>query len=180
MLTIQKRHLQIATRIDTIKAKLAAIDEIRPGSLSCRYKDSANQSGAYYQLSYARDRKSRTDEYIERDPLSDVRCQIDNFNQFKALTEKWVDLSVEQSPIDVTGARRQLSEPDRITDNSIGVHDRQDETVRKAQELGTLERVNRFKKNNRNTVPPADQWPVCGRSVTVQVMPIASFVPTGI
>ena len=111
---------------------------MRPGSLSCQYKDRANQNDAYYQLSYTRDRKSRT-EYIARDALSDVRRQIDNYKQFKASTEKWADLSIEQSPINVTGARRQLSEPDRITDSSIGTHERQDETVRKAQELGTLE-----------------------------------------
>ena len=67
----QKRLLQIETRIETIKAKLAAIDEMRLGSLSCQYKDPVNQSGAYYQLSYTRDRKSRT-EYIARDALSDV------------------------------------------------------------------------------------------------------------
>jgi hypothetical protein len=111
---------------------------MRPGSLSCQYKDPANQSGAYYQLSYTRDRKSRT-EYIARDALSDVRRQIDNYKHFKALTEKWVDLSIEESPNDETGARRQLSEPDRITENWIGAHERQDGTVRKAQELGTLE-----------------------------------------
>ncbi|MGF6637764.1 hypothetical protein [Paraburkholderia sp. MM6662-R1] len=87
-------------------------------------------------MSYTRDRKSR---YIARNALSDVRRQIDNYKHLKALTEKWVDLSIEQSPKDETGARRQLSEPDRITENSIGAHERQDETVRKAQELGTLE-----------------------------------------
>jgi hypothetical protein len=80
----------IEARIKTIKAKLAAIDEMRPGSLSRPYKDPANQSGAYYQLRYTRDRKSRT-EYVARDALSDVRRQI-NYKHFKALTEKWVDL----------------------------------------------------------------------------------------
>jgi hypothetical protein len=95
-------------------------------------------------LSYTRDRKSRT-EYISRNALSDVRLQIDNYKHLKALTEKWVDLSIEQSPKDETGARRQPSEPNRITENSIGAHERQVETVRKAQELGTLEIwINRY------------------------------------
>jgi hypothetical protein len=117
---------------------------MRRGSLSCQYKDPANQGGAYYQLSYTRDRKSRT-EYISRNALSDVRLQIDNYKHLKALTEKWVDLSIEQSPKDETGARRQPSEPNRITENSIGAHERQVETVRKAQELGTLEIwINRY------------------------------------
>ncbi len=51
---------EIRQRIERIKAELAAIDEMRPGSLSRQYKDPAKRSGAYYQLSYTRDRKSRT------------------------------------------------------------------------------------------------------------------------
>jgi hypothetical protein len=100
----QKHLLQIEKRIETIKAKLAAIDEMRPGSLTCQYKDPANQSGAYYQLSYTRNRKSRT-EYIARDALSDVRRQIDNYNRFKELTEEWVDLSIEHSRLKMKLAR---------------------------------------------------------------------------
>jgi len=49
----QSHLIQIQRRIDTIKLKLAAIDEMRPGSLSRQYKDPENQTGAYYQL-YAR------------------------------------------------------------------------------------------------------------------------------
>lgn len=100
----QKRLLQIERRIQTIKARLAAIDEMRPGSLSRQYKDPANQSGAYYQLSYTRDMKSRT-EYIARDALSAVRRQIDNYKRFKALTEEWVDLSIELSRLKIRLAR---------------------------------------------------------------------------
>jgi hypothetical protein len=100
----QKRLLQIERRIETIKAKLAAIDEMRPGSLSRQYKDPANQSGAYYQLSYTRAMKSRT-EYIARDTLSDVRRQIANYKRFKELTEEWVDLSIEHSRLKTKLAR---------------------------------------------------------------------------
>ena len=100
----QKRLTQIDRRIETIKARLAAIDEMRPGSLSRQYKDPANQSGAYYQLSYTRDMRSRT-EYIARDALSDVRRQVDNYKRFKALTEEWVDLSIEHSRLTMRLAR---------------------------------------------------------------------------
>lgn len=100
----RRRLLQIKSRIDAIKAKLAAIDEMRPGSLSCQYKASANMSGAYYQLSYTRDKKSRT-EYIARDALSDVRRQIENYRRFKALTDEWVDLSIEHSRLKMRLAR---------------------------------------------------------------------------
>ena len=102
----RKRLLQIEKRIGTIKAKLPAIDEMRPGSLSRQYKDPANQSGAYYQLSYTRDMKSRT-EYIARDALSDVRRQIDNYKRFKALTDEWVDLGIEHSRLKTRLAREE-------------------------------------------------------------------------
>ena len=96
--------MQIEKRIETTKAKLAAIDETRPGSLSRQYKDPANQSGAYYQLSYTRDMKSRT-EYIARDALDDVRRQLHNYKRFKELTAEWVDLSIEHSRLKMKLAR---------------------------------------------------------------------------
>ena len=99
-----QRLLQIEGRIETIKAELVALDEMRPGSLSRQYKDPANHSGAYYQLSYTRKMKSRT-EYITRDALDDVRRQLDNYKRFKALTAEWVDLSIEHSRLKMKLAR---------------------------------------------------------------------------
>lgn len=100
----QKRLHQIQKRIDAIKAKLAAIDEMRPGSLSRQYKDPENRTGAYYQLSYTRDMKSRT-EYVARDAVREVRRQINNYKRFKALTTEWVDLSIEHSRLKIKLAR---------------------------------------------------------------------------
>ena len=100
-----KRLDEIRERIDRIKAELAAIDEMRPGSLTRQYKDPQNQSGSYYQLSYTRDMKSRT-EYIARDCLRDIRRQIANYKRFKTLTAEWIALSIEQSRIRMKLARR--------------------------------------------------------------------------
>src|SRR5262245_11184407 len=99
-----KHLLQIEKRIATIKAKLAEIGEMRPGSLSRQYKDRDSRSGAYYQLSYTRDMKSRT-EYIARDALGDVRRQIANYKRFKELTAQWVDLGIEHSRLKMKLAR---------------------------------------------------------------------------
>jgi len=96
--------MQIEKRIAAIKEKLGAIDEMRPGSLSRQYKDPAHQTGAYYQLSYTRDMKSRT-EYVARDALPRVRRQITNYKRFKALTAQWVDLGIEHSRLRTTLAR---------------------------------------------------------------------------
>ena len=87
---------KIQKRIDRIKAELAALDDLRPGSLTRQYKDPKSQSGPYYQLSYTRDMKSRT-EYIARDSVREVRRQIANYKRFKALSAQWVNLSIEQS-----------------------------------------------------------------------------------
>jgi hypothetical protein len=100
-----KRLDKIHQRIHQIKAELAAIDDMRPGSLTRQYKDPQNQSGAYYQLSYTRQTKSRT-EYVARERLHVVRREIANYKRFKALTEQWVDLSIEHSRLSMKLARR--------------------------------------------------------------------------
>jgi hypothetical protein len=99
-----KRLAQIQKRIDRIKAELAAIDEMRPGSLTRQYKDPDSQSGAYYQLSYTRQMKSRT-EYIARESLRDVRRQIANYKRFKALSAEWINLGIEHSRLKMKLAR---------------------------------------------------------------------------
>ena len=91
-----ERLTQIQQRIAKIKAELVAIGEMRPGSLTRQYKDPAAKSGAYYQLSYTRDMRSRT-EYVARESLREVRREIANYKRFKALTTEWVALGIEQS-----------------------------------------------------------------------------------
>ena len=100
-----KRLDQIRKRIERFKTELAAIDEMRPGSLTRQYKDPKNQTGSYYQLSYTRDMKSRT-EYIARECVRDVRRQIGNYKRFKALSAQWVALSIEHSRLKMKLARR--------------------------------------------------------------------------
>ena len=100
-----KRLTQIAKRIEKIKAELASIEELRPGSLTRQYKDPESQSGPYYQLSYTRGMKSRT-EYVPRDRVREVRRQIGNYKRFKALTAEWIDLSIERSRLAIKLAHR--------------------------------------------------------------------------
>jgi len=93
---IRKSLASIQKRIARIKAELTAIDAMRPGSLTRQYKDPKNQSGAYYQISYTREGKSRT-EYVPRLCLPEVRREIRHYKRFKALITEWVALSIEQS-----------------------------------------------------------------------------------
>jgi hypothetical protein len=101
----QKRLQQLEKRIAKIKEELTAIEEMRPGSLTRQYKDPKQQIGAYYQLSYTRDMKSRT-EYIPRESVRDVRRQIASYKRFKALTTKWIALSIERCQMKMKRPRR--------------------------------------------------------------------------
>ena len=101
----KQRLAQIDNRIGKIKAELAAIGEMRPGSLTRQYKDPGSASGAYYQLSYTLDMKSRTD-YIPRNWVRDVRAQVGNYKRFKSLSAEWVALSIERSRLTMKLTRR--------------------------------------------------------------------------
>lgn len=59
----QKRIQQIEQRIARIKRALLEIGPMRPGSVTRQYKDPQNRGGAYWQISYTRRMKSRT-EYV--------------------------------------------------------------------------------------------------------------------
>ena len=101
-----KRLDEISRRIERIKVQLAGIEAMRPGSLTRQYKDPEKRKGAYYQLSYTRQMRSRT-EYVPRDSVPEVRREIRNYKRFKALTEQWIDLSIEQSRLTMKQAPRQ-------------------------------------------------------------------------
>lgn len=77
---------------------------MRPGSLTRQYKVPENRSGPYYQLSYTRDMKSKTD-YIARDNVPEIRRLLATYKRFKALTAEWVDLSIEHSKLEMKLAR---------------------------------------------------------------------------
>ena len=92
----QKRTRQIEQRIDRIKKALLEIGAMRPGSLTRQYKDPQHHTGAYWQISYTRQMKSRT-EYIRQKSVKEIRRQIATHKRFKRLVDEWIDLSIEHS-----------------------------------------------------------------------------------
>ena len=94
----EKRIQQIERRIERIKQALSHIGPMRPGSLTCQYKDRKNQTGAYWQISYTRQMKSRT-EYVREEWVPHIRRQIANHKRFKRLIDQWIDLSIERSKL---------------------------------------------------------------------------------
>jgi len=111
---------QIEQRIQQIKAELAALGEMRPGSLSqqynvcgkpnCRCKDPQNpqRHGPYYQLSWVHRGKSTT-QFIRRPFLSQVRVQIATYNKFRKLTDEWVNLALRLAQAKLQAARQRQS-----------------------------------------------------------------------
>ena len=101
----EKRIQQIERRIERIKGALGHIGPMRPGSLTRQYKDRKNKSGAYWQISYTRQMKSRT-EYVRKEWLAEIRQQIANHKRFKRLVDQWIDLDIERSKLTM-----QIAEP---------------------------------------------------------------------
>ena len=102
----KERLEKIERRIERIKTELAAIGDMRPGSLTKQYKDPESQSGPYYQLSYTLDRQSRT-EYIRREALPDIRRRVSNYKRFKKLCAEWIALGIEHSKLAMKLTSRQ-------------------------------------------------------------------------
>ena len=94
----EKRIRQIERRIERIKTALSCVGPIRPGSLTRQYKDRKNKTGAYWQISYTRQMKSRT-EYVREEWVPEIRRQIATHKQFKCLIDQWIELSIEHSQL---------------------------------------------------------------------------------
>jgi hypothetical protein len=92
----EKRMQQIERRIEGIKKALLEIGPMRPGSLTRQYKDPKQRTGAYWQISYTRQMKSRT-EYVRKEYVKEVRRQTATHKRFKRLVDQWTDLSIEHS-----------------------------------------------------------------------------------
>jgi hypothetical protein len=101
----QKRIQQIERRIDRIKRALLEIGPMRPGSLTRQYKDPQHHTGAYWQISYTRRMKSRT-EYVRKEWVKEIRRQTATHKRFKLLVDQWIDLSIEHSRLTM-----QIAEP---------------------------------------------------------------------
>ena len=95
---IPKRIQQIEQRMDRIKEELKKIGPMRPGSLTRQYRDPETGAGAYWQISYTRRMKSRT-EYVRKEWVAEIGKQIATHKRFKRLIDQWVDLSIEHSQL---------------------------------------------------------------------------------
>jgi len=83
-------------RIQRIQAQLAQLGPMRPGTLTRQYRHPEQQQGAYYQLSYTYQMKSRT-EYVPKNQVAFVRKEIAVYQRYKKLTAQWINLALQRS-----------------------------------------------------------------------------------
>jgi hypothetical protein len=104
LLGMSSRKQALEDRIGRIKLEIAALDELRPGSLSkqynvcgrpgCRCKANPPQKhGPYYQLSFSF-RGKNTSEFVRREDLPRVREQIRNYKRLRTLLDQWCAASM--------------------------------------------------------------------------------------
>lgn len=93
-----KRLVQIERRIERIKDVLLKIGPIRPGSLTRQYKEPKTHSGPYWQISYTRNMRSKSD-YVRSDCVAEIRKEISAYKRFKKLMDEWIDLGIEASKL---------------------------------------------------------------------------------
>ena len=104
----EKRMRQIERKIERIKEALPEIGPMRPGSLTRQYRDPGERVGAYWQISYTRQMRSRT-EYVRPEWVTETRRQIATYKRFKRMVDQWVDLSIEHSQLRMRVAKRKDS-----------------------------------------------------------------------
>lgn len=107
---------EIVRRIKETKAALARLGDLRPGSLSEQYNtcgnprcackaDPPHKHGPYYQLSYTRKGRSRT-ELVRPEHLAQVQAQVRNYHTLQALLDQLVEASIELDRVRRGGGRR--------------------------------------------------------------------------
>lgn len=103
--TMKSQIRSLQRKIETIKKKLAALGDLRPGALSeqynvcgnpnCRCKaDPPQKHGPYDQLSWTRKRKSKT-RFVKKHQLRSVRSQMKNYELLQTLVDEWIEASIE-------------------------------------------------------------------------------------
>lgn len=101
-----RRLAQIEKEIEGIKARIAEIGVVRPGSLTQQFRDPRRRRGAYYQISYTHRMQSKT-RYVRSDSLAEVRRQIRDYRKLKQLVERWIALGIEYSALSMRQRSRE-------------------------------------------------------------------------
>jgi hypothetical protein len=108
--------VSLERRIASIKKRLMALGDLRPGSLSlqynvcgiatCRCKASPPQKhGPYPRLSFARRGKS-TSSFVRQTDLARVKKKLGNYATLRSLVNEWIELSTQLCLLRLEAARK--------------------------------------------------------------------------
>jgi hypothetical protein len=112
------RELELEREIDEVKQALAALGDMRPGTLSTQYNvcgkigcrckaDPPKKHGPYYQISFTRKGKSGS-KFVKIGDVPEIRKQIKNYERMKLLMDKWIDLAIELSNLRIANGQGQF------------------------------------------------------------------------
>ena len=101
------REKLLLRQIERVKGQLAALGDLRPGSLStqynvcgtpgCRCKATPPEKhGPYYQVSFTRKGKSSS-KFVRKEDLNTVRLELKNYEVMKTLMDRWIEMATELS-----------------------------------------------------------------------------------
>ena len=114
---MQEKSLQkIEERLQRVKEQLLALGPMRPGTLTRQYHKPQERQGAFWQISYTHQMKSRS-EYARPDEVAAARREIAAFRRFKKLTADWVNLALARSQRRVQLARASSNLEPRLARN---------------------------------------------------------------
>ena len=113
-MTISREKL-LLRKIERVRGQIAALGDLRPGSLStqynvcgtpgCRCKATPPEKhGPYYQVSFTRKGKSSS-KFVRKEDLAAVRRELKNYEVMKTLVDRWIDLATELSNIRLANKR---------------------------------------------------------------------------
>ena len=102
-------------RIDKIKQQIAALGDLRPGTLSQQYNVCGNSGcrckatppvkhGPYYQVSFTWQGKSQS-QFVRRDDVPTVRRQLRTYQRLRTLIDRWISLGLDLSRLRLDQAR---------------------------------------------------------------------------
>jgi hypothetical protein len=83
-------------KVEKKHAALAAVGPMRPGSLTRQYRNPKEKTGEYYQLSYTRLSRSRS-EHVWPEHVQMMRAEIKAYQNHKKLSGELIELCIDLS-----------------------------------------------------------------------------------
>ncbi len=95
-------------KVEKKRAAMAAVGPMRPGSLTRQYRNPEEKTGEYYQLSYTRLSRSKS-EHVWPEHVRMMRDEIKAYQKHKKLHGELIELCIELSKAKIALLRESSS-----------------------------------------------------------------------